>query len=173
MALGFELRQWRAFDESENLGRDLAQSNGHQRRIKVMVASQILPHKGITSSRPLTQTFNLGLGKEVHRLYARWPRYFQLSFEGGVSHLLGPKWKEISQDFISLKNIYIYKKRRKFSNSALISVSDVIIRYNSCFLLILLASVMFVYSKKRFFQVFFIFNNIPTEAFSWLSPLRC
>lgn len=35
-----------------------------------MVASQILPHKGITSSRPLTQTFNLGLGKEVHRLYA-------------------------------------------------------------------------------------------------------
>lgn len=151
----------------------LWRSNGHQRRIKVMVASQILPHKGITSSRPLTQTFNLGLGKEVHRLYARWPRYFQLSFEGGVSHLLGPKWKEISQDFISLKNIYIYKKRRKFSNSALISVSDVIIRYNSCFLLILLASVMFVYSKKRFFQVFFIFNNIPTEAFSWLSPLRC
>ena len=83
-------------------------------------------------------------------------------FRRGRLPFAGSEMKGDKPRFYFLKKKYI---RRKFSNSALISVSDVIIRYNSCFLLILLASIMFVYSKKRFFQVFFIFNNIPSEAF--------
>lgn len=85
-------------------------------------------------------------------------------FRRGRLPFAGSEMKGDKPRFYFLKK-KIYKKIRKFSNSALISVSDVIIRYNSCFLLILLASIMFVYSKKRFFQVFFIFNNIPSEAF--------